>query len=102
MRNYPVQYLATAEIVPIALVYAWYLLKDRGLESFIVNTIHDSIICEVHPEEVAPWQEVMKDALEDRCLVYMEDLYDLKFNVPLEADCKVGSHWAEPDGGFII
>jgi len=45
--NYPIQGFATAEIIPIALVCAWHRMKS--LKSFIVNTVHDSVIAEVHP-----------------------------------------------------
>src|SRR3990167_8767902 len=40
VRNYPVQYLATAEIIPIALVFAFYMLKASNAKSFIINTVH--------------------------------------------------------------
>ena len=35
--NFPVQHFATGEIIPIAVVYLWHLM--RGMESFLVNTV---------------------------------------------------------------
>jgi DNA polymerase I-like protein with 3'-5' exonuclease and polymerase domains len=93
VRNYPVQYLATAEIVPMALVYAWHSFKINNAKSFIVNTIHDSIICEVHPEELNFFRETMSKALRTFPVEYMEKIYGIDFNVPLEAEIKTGTHW---------
>jgi DNA polymerase I-like protein with 3'-5' exonuclease and polymerase domains len=49
IKNYPVQSFATADIVPIALLHIERLLK--GMQSCIVNTVHDSIVIDVHPDE---------------------------------------------------
>ena len=49
IKNYPVQSFATADIVPIALLHIDGLLK--GMKSCIVNTVHDSIVIDVHPDE---------------------------------------------------
>ena len=87
------QYLATAEIVPVALVYAWHSFKANNVESFITNTIHDSIICEVHPKELNFFREVMSNALSVFPVEYMKKLYGIDFNVPLEAEIKTGTHW---------
>lgn len=93
VRNYPVQYLATAEIVPIALVYAWYATYD--MESFIVNTVHDSIIGETHPDERQEWEDIMNYALGNFPVLYMSNLYGIDFDVPLEAEISHNKHWGE-------
>ena len=93
VRNYPVQYLATAEIVPTALVYAWHCLKSANAESFITNTIHDSIICEIHPDERNLFVDVMSESLQEFPVKYMKRLYGIDFNIPLKAEIKTGTHW---------
>ena len=93
VRDYPVQYLATAEIVPIALIYSWYAL--RKAKTFIVNTVHDSIVCEVHPDETELFTKTLKYAMEVFPVLYMKKLYGIDFNVPLEAETKIGTHWGE-------
>jgi len=93
VRNYPIQYLATAEIVPIALVYAWHVMKAAKMKSFIINTIHDSIIAEISPDEIALFEGIMKDSLEKFPVTYLKSLYGIDFNVPLGADIKSGTHW---------
>ena len=49
IKNYPVQSFATADIVPLILLEIDSKLKN--LESCIVNTVHDSIVIDVHPNE---------------------------------------------------
>jgi DNA polymerase I-like protein with 3'-5' exonuclease and polymerase domains len=44
-----VQSFATADIVPIALLHIDDLLQ--GMKSCIVNSVHDSIVIDVHPDE---------------------------------------------------
>jgi DNA polymerase I-like protein with 3'-5' exonuclease and polymerase domains len=92
--NYPVQSLATAEIIPIAVVYMWHTMKVRGLRSFLVNTIHDSAIAEIHPEEVDVMREIGQDCFTTKVYHYLEVVYGIKFNVPLGTGFKAGSHWA--------
>lgn len=93
--NYPVQALATAEIIPIALVYFWHGLASRGLDGscYLVNTVHDSVACEIHPDAVEEVGELAKESFTLRVYEYLEKVYGLKFNVPLGIGMKVGTHW---------
>jgi DNA polymerase I-like protein with 3'-5' exonuclease and polymerase domains len=93
--NYPVQAFATAEIIPVGLVYFWHYLKQSDLRMIIVNTIHDSIITELPPEEVDAF-----DLLSYRCMVeevygYIKDIYGIQINVPLAAGVAHGEHWSD-------
>ena len=89
--NYPVQCLATAEIIPIAMVCAWHRMRD--MQSFLVNTVHDSIIAEVHPDETELWHEVAQQCLIEDAYVIMDRLYKVKLTVPLGAGVKLDTHW---------
>ena len=51
VKNYPVQGFATADIVPIACINVWNLLKQNNMKTLLINTVHDSVILDVHPEE---------------------------------------------------
>lgn len=97
--NYPVQALATAEIIPIALVYFWHGLASHGYDSrcHIVNTVHDSVACEIHPDAVEEVAELAKISFTVRVYEYLEKVYGLKFNVPLGIGMKVGTHWGTGD-----
>ena len=52
--NYPVQGFATADLLPIALVELDRQMRELKMESVICNTVHDSIVLDVHPNEKQP------------------------------------------------
>lgn len=91
--NYPVQALATAEIIPIAVVYLWHRSKD--MQMFIVNTIHDSVICEIPPDEQELFKELSVQCFTHDVYNYLDKVYNLQFNFPLGTGCKIGEHWSE-------
>jgi len=97
--NYPVQALATAEIIPIALVYFWHGLAERGLSDrcFLVNTVHDSVACEIDPAVIEEVGELAKESFTLRVYEYLKTVYKLEFNVPLGIGMKVGTHWGTGD-----
>lgn len=97
--NYPVQALATAEIIPIALVYFWHGLASHNLDSqcYLVNTVHDSVACEIHPDVVSEVTKLAKESFTLRVYTYLEKVYGLKFNVPLGIGIKIGTHWGTGD-----
>jgi DNA polymerase-1 len=91
--NYPVQALATAEILPMALVWFWHRLRRSGLKMFIVNTIHDSIVVELPPEEQEAFTELSKQCMIEDSYYMLRKLYGIEFTVPLGTGIKIGSHW---------
>lgn len=93
--NYPVQSFATADIIPIAIASLWHIMKRADMQSFIVNTVHDSTIMELHPDEVEPIGEISGFSFTDYVYFYLEEVYDVKFFVNLAAGYKVGEHWSE-------
>lgn len=95
--NYPVQSFATADIIPIAIAALWHIMKRMEMRSFINNTVHDSTIMEIHPDEVDILGEISGYAFTDYVYFYLEETYDVKFFVILAAGYKVGEHWSEGD-----
>lgn len=91
--NYPVQAFATAEIIPAALVIMWHLLKASGSRIYIINTIHDSIACEVHPEEVENFHTIAKWSLIDGTYAFIKRLYGIDLVCRLGCGIKVATHW---------
>ena len=89
--NYPVQGFATAEIIPLGLVCAWH--RMRNMKSFLVNTVHDSIIAELHPAEVDLWHEIAQTCLIHDAYVLLRKLYKIDLTVPLGAGVVIGEHW---------
>jgi DNA polymerase I-like protein with 3'-5' exonuclease and polymerase domains len=92
IKNYPVQSFATADIVPIALLHIDKLLD--GMESCVVNTVHDSIVVDVHPDEERRVIDIIQQTNKE-----LPDLitirWGLVFNVPLELEAKIGPNWLD-------
>lgn len=95
--NYPVQAFATAEIIPIALACFWHRLRNSDLRMFIVNTIHDSIIVELPPEEVDAFHELARQCLIDDVYPYLEKVYNVKLTVPLGCGVTTAPNWGSKD-----
>lgn len=93
--NYPVQYLATGEIIPIALVYQWHKLKARKMRSFLVNTVHDSVIAEIHPDEQETYNYDVINSFTHDVYRYLKIVYDIDFTCPLGIGSKTGTHWGK-------
>ena len=92
IKNYPVQSFATADIVPVALLHIDALLV--GKKSCVVNTVHDSIVIDVHPNEREQVIDIIKQTNED-----LPNLITLRwgivFNVPLLLEAKIGNNWLD-------
>ena len=92
LKNYPVQSLATADIVPVALLYIDSKLDD--MESCIVNTVHDSIVIDVHPNEKGKVLDIISSTNKELNSL-IETRWNLKFNVPLLLESKIGNNWLD-------
>lgn len=91
--NYPIQSFATADIIPIAIVYTWHEMKHQKLQSFITNTVHDSVIGELLPEEKEKLNEIITDSFLKMVYTYIYRVYKVKLNVPLGVGIKIGDNW---------
>tara|TARA_R110000787_G_C13059618_1_gene407598 strand:- start:154 stop:510 length:357 start_codon:yes stop_codon:yes gene_type:complete len=94
IKNYPVQGFATADVVPIACINAYNLMRDKKVKSLLINTVHDSIVADIYPGE----EDTMADLLELATFNVIQSLksyYDLDFNVPLDTETKVGYNWLD-------
>lgn len=91
--NLGIQNMSTAEIVPAGVIKTWNDLYVEQMESFIVNTVHDSEIAEVHPEETEKYDEIARKAFEDYPIFYLKEVYDIDFMIPLEAEIDGGKWW---------
>ena len=92
IKNYPVQSFATADIVPIALLHIDKLLDT--MQSCVVNTVHDSIVIDVHPDEERKVLDIIHQTNSD-----LPNLITLRwgvvFNVPLLLESKIGDNWLD-------
>jgi DNA polymerase I-like protein with 3'-5' exonuclease and polymerase domains len=95
--NYPIQALATAEIIPVALVYLWHGIAESGLgdDVYIVNTVHDSAVCEIRPEAVDRFTTLAKKCFTLDVYNFLDRVYGMDFNVPLGVGLKIDTHWGQ-------
>ena len=92
IKNYPVQSFATADVVPVVLLEIEKRLQDA--QSCIVNTVHDSIVIDVHPDEenlVVYTLKSINSSLRD----IINAQFGINFNVPLQLDMKIGNNWLD-------
>jgi len=92
IKNYPVQSFATADIVPLILMHIENKLSL--LESCIVNTVHDSIVIDVHPDEVNKVVFLIKE-INQNIINIVNAQFKVDFNVPLLLDMKIGKNWLD-------
>ena len=92
IKNYPVQSFATADIVPICLIHIDKLLDN--MRSCVVNTVHDSIVIDVHPDEERAVIEVISTANRD-LKGLIAGRWGVDFNVPLLLEAKIGPNWLD-------
>ena len=92
IKNYPVQSFATADIVPLVLMKIDERLST--CKSCIVNTVHDSIVIDVHPEEQDQVLFIIKSINNDMKTI-IDNYYGIDFNVPLLLEAKMGDNWLD-------
>lgn len=94
--NYAIQGFATAEIIPIAVVFFWHRIKDHDIE--LVNTIHDSVVAEVAPHEEEFLKQASIQSFTKDVYDFLKNCYSYSFSVPLGVEVKTGEHWGEGKG----
>ena len=94
IKNYPVQSFATADIVPAVLLQIEKEMSGR--QSKIVNSVHDSIVIDVHPDETT---EVLNtiEAVDADLKNIIDKRFNINFNVPLALEAKIGVNWLEQE-----
>ena len=92
IKNYPVQGFATGDVVPVVLNRLHELLQP--LHSCVVNSVHDSMVVDVHPDEeqkVLHIVQLLNNSIND----LVEKTYGVKMNVPLLLEAKIGPNWLD-------
>ena len=82
--NTPVQGTA-ADIIKLAMVRVHEALRREGMQSRLILQVHDELLLECPPEEVAAASRILQEA--------MESVITLR--VPLSAEVHQGENWAE-------
>jgi len=92
IKNYPVQGFATADIVPVVLLEMEKRLST--MKSCIVNTVHDSVVIDIHPEEEEKIISLVKN-MNDNLTDLINNAFAVKLNVPMLLEAKIGPNWLD-------
>jgi DNA polymerase-1 len=76
-------------IMYVALVDIDRELKQRGLKSRLLNTVHDSLLVDVYPGELAEVKEIVVRIMQAPDTAR----YGVELTVPLGVDIEVGQSW---------
>ena len=93
IKNYPVQGFATADLLPVALISLCNRIKQEQIKSLICNTVHDSIVMDVHPQE----EDIAINLLEEAMLGIRKECekrYGITYNMPIGIELKIGNDWS--------
>lgn len=91
MKNYPVQGLATGDIVPMMLGVIFRRLKGRD-DVKMVNTVHDSLMFDVRSDSADDFIVEITTILQ--CThAYFEDIFKKPLALKLNAGASVGKNW---------
>ena len=96
IKNYPVQGFATADIVPLACINIQELIDKHNLKSMLINTVHDSVVADIHPDEETQMVAVMREGAA-KVVESLKNIYNIDFNVPLDTEVKIGYDWLNLD-----
>ena len=94
IKNYPVQGFATGDIVPLACINIQRLINKHNLKSMLINTVHDSVVADIHPDEESTMVKVMREG-SAKVIESLKEIYDIDFNVPLDTEIKIGYDWLD-------
>ena len=93
IKNYPVQGLG-ADLMSIARVSFTKRFKDANINGIIVNTVHDSIVCDVDSSEINRVGLLFHDVFRDTPINFKR-LFGVGFNIPLTCEVSVGNNMKE-------
>jgi DNA polymerase I-like protein with 3'-5' exonuclease and polymerase domains len=92
IKNYPVQGFATGDVVPVVLNEMYKRLEP--MQSCLVNTVHDSTVIDIHPDEKDQVLSMIND-MNEGLTDLVESVYGIRMNVPLLLEAKIGPNWLD-------
>jgi DNA polymerase-1 len=75
-----------------AMIWMQNAIDDCNLQSKMVGQVHDSVVFDVHPDEIEQVTKIARTGMEIACLE-IAGQYGVDFTLPLRADVKVGDSW---------
>ena len=93
IKNYPVQGLG-ADVMAIARVSFAKRFHKEKIDGLLVNTVHDSIVCDVAKHEVPRTARLFHEVFRDIPRNF-ERLFGVPFDLPLLCECSAGPNMKE-------
>jgi DNA polymerase-1 len=93
IKNYPVQGLG-ADIMCLARISFANRFKQQGINGVLVNTVHDSIVCDIHPNDVQRTVNLFHEVFDDLPQNFTK-YFGVEFNLPMSCEVGVGKNMKE-------
>jgi DNA polymerase-1 len=90
--NYIIQGFATGDLMPCTLIDLNKALK--GYKSIAVLTVHDSVLIDVHPDELDTIPKIVFDCF-DNIHKHLKDRFNFESIVKFAYEAKLGDNWLE-------
>lgn len=93
--NMPIQGVASDTLMA-AVAIIDYFMEQRQYKSMMVNTVHDSLVIDYHPDELEAVSHLCVDVMEnipDYAKEFMPGISFKWLKVPLKADLDIGNHY---------
>jgi DNA polymerase-1 len=87
--NSPVQGFAS-DMCALSLVLLARRFRAEGIRAFPIGSVHDAVNWEIHSDDLALALPIIKEVMEN---LPLEELFGVVLDIPIVADCKVGTRW---------
>lgn len=70
---------------------------DKALDRYnscVVNTVHDSIVIDIHPQETEDVLNIIRN-INKTLINLINNTFRIDFNVPLLLEAKIGDNWLD-------
>jgi len=64
------------------------------MQSCIVNSVHDSVVLDIHPDETNKVLKII-DKTNDKLISIVNRKWNIDFNIPLLLEAKIGPNWLD-------
>jgi hypothetical protein len=71
------------------------MMRAAGMESFLINLVHDSAVGEIHPDEREQWAHYMQYCFNELIVWYLKEVYAYDWTTPLESEVNIYQHWTD-------
>lgn len=92
--NYCVQGFATGDITPCIIIEMAKEIKEQGLKSKLILTVHDSVTADCYPGEEELMIRLFKKVF-DKVPELLYNRFSIKIDIPIGYDLSIGSNWSE-------